>query len=191
MKRRTVLSKGIGVAAGTAAVAGCIDSSGGGDGDSNDGNAGDDTGEGSTDDEGDGPSPTGESGMARRLDVSPASVQESVSVVAIEEVEAAEKRLELDITLRNTADQAAPMDHYGIILTGYAIDEPREDSNQWIRESTQREYDKIDVLETPPGETVTLGYSIDVPSDADATIESYAVTVTCDSYEDPLPPGCE
>ena len=110
---------------------------------------------------------------------------------AIEEVEAAEKRLELDITLRNTADQAAPMDHYGIILTGYAIDEPREDSNQWIRVSTQREYDKIDVLETPPGETVTLGYSIDVPSDADATIESYAVTVTCDSYEDPLPPGCE
>lgn len=188
MKRRTVLARGLGVAAFTTTLAGCSNDSSGED-DSTDTET---TGEGGDSgiDELDGPSSTGESGMPRTVDVSPDSLSQSVKVVAIEEIEASDKRVELDITLQNLADESAPLDHYGVEIFGYTTEEPTADSDAWLRLSTSAEYSRTDQMETPPGETATLRYSIELPSDADATIRSYRVSVDCGAW-DPKPPGCE
>jgi hypothetical protein len=182
VQRRTVLKRGLVTAALAVSLAGCS----GSDSDGDDG--GDDSNGTETGEDSDGPSATGESGLNRSIEVFPESVTENVEVVAVEEVEATDTRLEVDVTLKNTSDQDVRMDNYAITLTAFTTEEPTGDASDRIQAATSIEYQTNEQEPTPPDETVTLGYSLTVPSDTDATIGSYTVSVACGGVYDP--PGC-
>jgi hypothetical protein len=170
----------------TVPLAGCSSSDDEGTGDDGD------TGGNNTDGDSDGPSATGESGLSRTIEVFPDSVAENVEVVAVEEVEVTDTRLEVNVRLRNTSEQEVRMDYYAISLTAFTSEMVAEDAGDRAQDRVSAvasiEYDSAEQEPTPAGETVTLGYSLEVPSGSDATIGSYLVTVACGGvYE---PPGC-
>jgi len=188
MQRRTALRRALGVIALTVPFAGCSGSDDGNDGNGDDDSNGDDSDSG--DGNGDGPSPTGESGLQRNFEVFPESVGENVELVAVEEVEVSDTFLEVDVTLRNTSDQAVRMDDYSIALVPYSSEDPTDkDATRITGGSPSIEYAAAEQEPTQAGETVTLGFSYQVAEDSSATIRSYEVSVGCPGVGSP--PGCE
>lgn len=178
MQRRTVLRRGLGVAALTVPLAGCS-------GDDDDG--GDDDGDGSDGGDG-GPSATGQSGLNRELTVAP-PVSENLTVTRIEEREVTDERLAIDLTLRNDSGQEARMDEYSVFIALYKSDEVTGDQSDSITSTgTSPEYTTSEQEPTASGETVTLGYSTSVAESSDASISSYEITIGCPGVG--TPPGC-
>jgi hypothetical protein len=162
-------------------ITGCIDggSEDGGDSDGGaDGSAGSDGGDSSKPGWSTG---TGESGMNRVIFVGPECVRENVTVVSVEEVEATDTQVEVNVTLRNDSDEAVRMDYYGLNLIAFKSETiARKDSERYqdrFRGRSQSEYDSEQQEPTPPGESVTLGLSIEVPQAMEFIIRSYMMGV--------------
>jgi hypothetical protein len=180
VQRRTLLRRG--ALALSVPLAGCSSSN-----DTDDGGGNDTEGSGNGDDSG-GPATVGASGKQRTIEVFPEGVRENVEVLSVEEVEATDRRVEVDVTLRNDSSESVRMDHYAISLTAFSTETPTGESTDRVTTQSSIQYVTNEQEPTPPEETVTLGFSIRVPEDSSGTIESYTVSVGCGGVYDP--PGC-
>ncbi len=184
MERRTFVRRGIPAVTLGVAIAGC---SGDGDdsGNGGDGGGGDD-GDGGGGDGGaqDGPATVGESGLQREI----TNRADPIAVTAIEEVEVTDKRVELDVTMLNNADEDVQLDHYALTLVFYDTDEPGGETTADTMDMSQQNNLYDDPEPVAPGETGTLRIARSVTDDA-GTIRSYRVIVACGGVYNP--PGCD